>query len=125
MLIPSKHNTAAYWENSEPPHPAYGPLQHPGGFLRKDILEPLGVSISQFALDLGITYRRAHELCSGKRGISAETALLLAKYLDMSPQYWQNAQAHYELELLRGKMKEKMGRVRPLKRDDGATRRSS
>ncbi|MDB5099075.1 MAG: plasmid maintenance system antidote protein family [Cyanobacteria bacterium RYN_339] len=118
MTIPATHHTAAYWEQATPRHPAYGAPQHPGVHLLEDILRPLGVSIQRFSLDVGISYRRAHELVSGKRGVSAETALLLAKYLGMSPQYWLGLQSSYELELLRGTMGEKMGRVRVLPRPD-------
>lgn len=116
--IQAKHHTAEYWENAEPADPRLGPPAHPGEVLKEEFLDPLGVSISRMAGDLGISYRRAHEIVSGKRGITAETALLLAKYFRMSPQFWLGLQADYELELLRGQMQEKMGRVRVLPRPD-------
>jgi addiction module HigA family antidote len=116
--IQAKHHTAEYWENAEPADSRLGPPSHPGELLKEEYLDPLGVSISRLASDIGISYRRAHEIVSGKRGITAETALLLAKYFRMSPQFWLGLQADYELELLRGQMQDKMARVRVLPRPD-------
>lgn len=120
MSIPTPKLRAEFWEESGAPDIA---ATHPGVVLRQDFLEPLGVSVNRFALDVGISYRRAHELVTGKRGVTAETALLLAKYLGTSPQFWMGLQSDFELEQLRGHFKEQMARVRVLPRPDlGETR---
>jgi addiction module HigA family antidote len=116
--LQARHLTAAYWEGAEAPDPQLGAPVSPGEFLKVEFLVPLGISINRFASDLSITYRRAHEIVAGKRGVTAETALLLAKYLGTSPQFWLNLQANFELERLRGQVGEKLARVRPAPRHE-------
>ena len=118
MAISANHHTAAYWEHAAVPAPELGGSITPGQILRGEFLAPLGVSINRMAGDLGIPYKHAHDLTTGKRSITPITALLLAKYLGTSPQFWLNLQTKYELEQLRGKVGERMARVRPLQRPD-------
>jgi len=65
---------------------------HPGEILLKEFLEPLGMSQVELADALGIPVQRINTLINGKRGITAETALLLAKRLKTTPQFWMNLQ---------------------------------
>ncbi len=74
---------------------------HPGEVLDKDFLEPLGVSQYRLAKDIHVPPRRINEIVLGKRGISADTALRLARYFGTSPDVWLNLQAHYELDMAR------------------------
>ena len=70
---------------------------HPGELLLEEFLRPMGVSQRQFAVKLGWTTARLNELVKGKRGVTAETALDLAKALGTSPEIWMNLQTTWEL----------------------------
>jgi addiction module HigA family antidote len=73
-------------------------LIHPGKHLA-DFLEELGITQYRLAKDIQVPPGRIHEIIQGKRGISADTALCLARYFDTSPDYWMNLQSHYDLEM--------------------------
>lgn len=70
---------------------------HPGEMLLKEFLEPMGISQAKLAEDLGIPIQRVNTIIRGKRGVSAETAILLARYFKMSPEFWMNLQTAYDL----------------------------
>ena len=72
---------------------------HPGEILLKEFLEPLGLSQNRLALAMGVPARRINEIVLGKRGITADTALRLARYFKMSPQFWLGLQMDYELDV--------------------------
>ena len=72
---------------------------HPGEILRKEFLEPMDLSQNRLALALGVPARRINEIVLGKRGITADTALRLARYFKMSPQFWLGLQMDYELDV--------------------------
>ena len=72
---------------------------HPGGILQREFLEPMGLSQNRLALALGVPARRINEIVLGKRGITADTALRLARYFKMSPQFWLGLQMDYELDV--------------------------
>ncbi|MBI4889057.1 MAG: HigA family addiction module antidote protein [Acidobacteria bacterium] len=75
------------------------PPIHPGEILREECLIPMGLTANQLALSLRVPATRIHEILNGKRGISADTALRLARYFGTTPKFWLNLQASYELEL--------------------------
>ena len=70
---------------------------HPGELLLEEFLRPMGVTQRQFALKLGWTAARLNELVKGKRGVTADTALDLAKTLGTSPEVWMNLQMTWDL----------------------------
>jgi len=72
---------------------------HPGEILQKEFLEPMGLNQNRLALALGVPARRINEIVLGKRGITADTALRLARYFKMSPQFWLGLQMDYELDV--------------------------
>jgi len=72
---------------------------HPGEILQKEFLEPMGLSQNRLALSLGVPARRINEIVLGKRGMTADTALRLARYFKMSPQFWLGLQMDYELDV--------------------------
>ena len=72
---------------------------HPGETIREDVLKPLGMSVNQFAKLLAMDVTRLNEIVRGRRGITADTALRLARYLGTSPEFWTGLQATYELRL--------------------------
>jgi addiction module HigA family antidote len=72
---------------------------HPGEVLREEFLEPMNMSHNKLAIALRVSARRINEIVLGKRGITADTALRLARYFKMSPQFWLGLQMDYELDL--------------------------
>ena len=77
---------------------------HPGEILQKEFLEPMGLSQNRLALALGVPARRINEVVLRKRGITADTALRLARYFKMSPQFWLGLQMDYELDMAEDKL---------------------
>jgi antitoxin HigA-1 len=74
---------------------------HPGEILREDVLEPLNLSVNQLAKALGVDTARLNEIARGRRGITADTALRLSRYLGTSPEFWLNLQTRYDLNVAR------------------------
>jgi addiction module HigA family antidote len=72
---------------------------HPGVILERDFLDGLGVSQYRLAVDIEVPPRRINEIVRGLRGISADTALRLARYFRTTPQFWLNLQLRYDLEV--------------------------
>ena len=70
---------------------------HPGEILLKEFLEPMGISQTRLAEELGIPIQRVNTIIRGKRGVSAETAILLSRYFKMTPEFWMNLQTAYDL----------------------------
>ena len=74
---------------------------HPGEVLLEDFLEPLGISQYRLAHDISVPPRRINEIVHGKRGITADTALRLARYFGTTERFWLNLQARFDLEVQR------------------------
>jgi len=72
---------------------------HPGEILQKEFLAPIGLSQNKLAITLRVPARRVNEIVLGKRGITADTALRLARYFGMSAQFWLGLQMDYELDV--------------------------
>src|ERR1017187_2263169 len=87
---------------------------HPGEILREDVLKPLNMSVNQLAKSLAVDAARLNEIVRGRRGITADTALRLARYLGTTHEFWLKLQVHYELRIARqAKQKEIERAVRP------------
>ena len=76
------------------------PPIHPGETLGQDFLKPLGLSANRLAMELHVPATRINEIVLGKRSISADTALRLARYFGTTPQFWMNLQMNFELEVV-------------------------
>ncbi len=74
---------------------------HPGETLREDVLKPLAMSVNQLAKKLAVDSSRLNDVVRGRRGISADTALRLGRYLGTSAEFWMGLQADYDLRLAR------------------------
>jgi addiction module HigA family antidote len=74
---------------------------HPGEILREEFLRPAGITQSRLADHLGIPVQRVNEIVKGKRGVSADTAWLLAGALGTTPEFWVNLQTNYDLAVNR------------------------
>ena len=75
------------------------PPIHPGEILLEEFLQPMNISQYKLAKDINVPARRINEIVQGKRALTANTALRLGHYFGMSPQFWINLQAHYDLEV--------------------------
>jgi addiction module HigA family antidote len=78
---------------------------HPGRVLLKEFLEPLGLTQVKLAKAINIPQNRVNELIRGKRGITPETALLLAEYFENSAEFWMNLQTAYDLTRVRAELR--------------------
>ncbi len=83
---------------------------HPGEILRDEFLEPMRLSQNRLARGISVPPRRINEITLGKRSITADTALRLARYFNTTPEFWLNLQSHYELELARDRLGKKLGK---------------
>ncbi len=70
---------------------------HPGEMLKEEFLEPMGITQRQLADGIGVPYQRINEIINGRRGITPSTALRLAKYFQVSPDFWLNLQLRLDL----------------------------
>lgn len=77
--------------------PTHRPPTHPGEMLMEEFLRPLEITQTAAAEKMGISLNRLNELINGKRGITADTALRLAKLLKTSPEFWMNLQNAFDL----------------------------
>ncbi len=74
---------------------------HPGEVLQEEFIKPLGLSQNRLAIAIGVPARRINEIVLGRRGITADTALRLARYFGNSPQFWLGLQTDYDLDVTR------------------------
>jgi len=88
---------------------------HPGEILREEFMKPLDLSMNKLATDLRVPVTRIAEIYHERRGITADTALRLARYLNTSAAFWVNLQWRYELEVAEDREAARIARdVRPL-----------
>jgi addiction module HigA family antidote len=81
---------------------------HPGEILMEEFLKPLGISQYKLAKDISVPARRINEIVHGKRSITADTALRLSRYFNLSERFWLNLQARYDLEVEKDKLNGRM-----------------
>lgn len=87
------------------------PNIHPGEVLLEEFLKPMGVSQNRIARAIGVSPRRINEIVQGKRSITADTALRLAKYFGVSESLWMGLQADYDLEQARKDLGKRLDRI--------------
>jgi len=88
---------------------------HPGEVLLEEFLKPNNLSQNALVRAIGVSPRRINEIVLGKRGITAGTALRLAHYFGISPQFWMNLQAKYDLQTEEDRMGTKVKNLKVLK----------
>ena len=88
---------------------AHPPI-HPGEILLEEFLEPLNLSQYRLAKDISVPPRRINEIVHGKRGITADTALRLARYFGTSERFWLNLQIRHDLEVEKERLKGRLVR---------------
>lgn len=97
----------------------FGPPLHPGEMLLEEFMKALGLTNQALGAATGIPPARISAITRERFGISAKTALLLAKYFSMTPNFWVNLQSHYELSLAAKSLgKRKPSMVRPRKQEN-------
>ena len=72
---------------------------HPGEVIKHEVLDPLGMSVNKLAIELRVPVTRISEIVHGRRGITADTALRLARFLGTSSRFWLNLQSDYEIRM--------------------------
>nr|WP_182174838.1 HigA family addiction module antitoxin [Flaviflexus equikiangi] len=87
---------------------------HPGEILMEDFIEGFGTTQNKLAVSIGVPPRRINEIVHGKRGITADTAIRLARYFGTSEEFWMNLQSNYELRLGRRVLRDKVAALTPL-----------
>ena len=75
------------------------PLVHPGEILRDDFLTPMGISVYELAHAIKVPRSRANDIVRGRRAITADTAMRLARYFGMTAEFWINLQSRYDLDV--------------------------
>ncbi len=83
---------------------------HPGEVLLEDFMKPLGLSQYRVAVDIGVSPLRINQIVHGKRAITADTALRLARYFGTTPGIWLRLQARYDLEVAQEQLAERIVR---------------
>ncbi len=83
---------------------------HPGEVLLEEFLRPMQLSQNRLALDIGVSPRRINEIVLGRRRMTADTALRLAKYFGTSPQFWLGLQMSYDLDVAQDRLADRIER---------------
>ena len=96
-----KRNRAAAWN------------LHPGEILREDFLKPIEMSSYKLAKNLRVPVPRIHDIVLEKRGITADTAVRLARFFGTSPEFWMNAQSFYEVRRAQTELAHELSRIEP------------
>jgi addiction module HigA family antidote len=91
------------------PEPKLPPI-HPGEILLEEFLEPYGITQYRMAKSISVPARRINEIVHGKRSITPDTALRLARYFGTSERFWLNLQAHYDLEVEKDRLGDRLDR---------------
>ena len=86
------------------------PPVHPGEVLLEEFMKPLGVSQYRVAKDVGVHPRRINQIVHCKRSVTADTALRLARYFGTSDHYWLNLQVHYDLEMEKDRLGDRLNK---------------
>ncbi len=84
------------------------PPLHPGKILLEEFLQPMGISQYRLATDTSVPPRRINEIVHEKRAITADTALRLGRFFNMTPQFWMNLQSRYDLEKAEDKLADRL-----------------
>ncbi len=87
---------------------------HPGEVLLEEFLEPLGVTQHHLAVSIGVPPRRINEIVHGKRRVTADTALRLARYFGTTDRFWLNLQTRFDLEVQKDHLGASLEAIRPL-----------
>ena len=103
--------------------PTHRPPTHPGEMLLEEFLKPIGISQSAFARQLEVSFPRLNEIINGKRSVTTDTALRLARVTGMSAEFWLGLQQDWDLwHALRSKEADEIAKLEPLADMGGVAR---
>ena len=88
---------------------------HPGEVLQQEYLEPLGLTQHRVAIAINVPPRRINEIVHGKRGITADTALRLARFFGTTERFWLNLQGRHDLEIEKDRLSAALDQIEPLR----------
>ena len=83
---------------------------HPGAILRDDFLRPMELSVFRLARDIKVSRPRMNEIVHGRRAVTIDTALRLARYFGTTPEYWINPQARFDLDVAERTVRRRINR---------------
>lgn len=95
-------------------------ISHPGEILKDEFLEPMDISVYALSKAINVPRTRMNDIVLGRRGITADTALRLARFFDMTADYWLNLQTHYDLVMAETEPNNSLAGVLTLKDIKGA-----
>lgn len=87
---------------------------HPGEVLMEDFIRGFGITQNKLAVEIGVPPRRINEIVHGKRGITADTVVRLARYFGTSDELWMNLQSDYELRIEHQRLRDELQNISPL-----------
>ncbi len=88
---------------------------HPGEVLKEEFLKPMGISAYRVSKETGLSQTRLGQVITGKRGMSAETAVKLGKFFDIPPEFWMNLQSLYDIEDARKQYNKDIAAIQSIK----------
>ena len=88
---------------------------HPGEILREEFLKPMNLSVYRLAKELHVPAPRVNDIVLRKRGITADTAVRLAKFFGTSEHFWLGLQAAFEVNMVKSEHRDEINRIKPLK----------
>ncbi len=90
-------------------------ISHPGVILKEEFLDPMSISVYALSNAIGVPRTRINDIVLGRRGVSADTAIRLAKFFGTDPQSWLNLQQHYDLVIAETALGNTLSKVRTFK----------
>ncbi|MEE4599982.1 MAG: HigA family addiction module antitoxin [Desulfobacteraceae bacterium] len=94
--------------------PTHRTPTHPGEMLLEEFLKPMGLTQRELAVAIGVPYQRVNEIINGRRGITPSTALRLAKFFGVSPDFWMNFQLRWDLYFAKQSEADNLKTIKPL-----------
>jgi addiction module HigA family antidote len=94
---------------------------HPGEVLKEEFLDPMGITVYRIAKETGLSQTRVGQIIRGERGITAETAIKIGKFLGTGPEFWMNLQTFYDIEDVAKHQRKEVAAIRPYSPELAAT----
>ncbi len=94
--------------------PTHRAPTHPGEMLLEEFVKPMGLTQRELAEAINVPYQRVNEIINGRRGITPSTALRLAKFFGLSPDYWMNIQLRWELYFAKRSEADNLKKIKPI-----------
>ena len=86
---------------------------HPGEILREEFLKPMGLSVYRLAKEIHVPAPRVNDVVLEKRGVTADTAVRLARFFGTTEQFWMNLQGSYDVRKAKAELAKELGKIKP------------